>query len=49
LEGSAAVTHEQVAAWLRIDERKLSTRRFVKSTTSSMKCDQRVSLSSVMA
>lgn len=46
LEGVGAVIREQVAAWLRIDERKLATRRIVKSAHSSpMKCDQRVSLS----
>ncbi|KAG0586446.1 hypothetical protein KC19_2G091100 [Ceratodon purpureus] len=39
-EGSTAVTPQQVAAWLRIDERKLSNRRLVKSANSSMS-DQR--------
>jgi hypothetical protein len=48
LEGSTAVTPQQVAAWLRIDERKFSNRRLVKSANSSMS-DQRVSSSSAMA
>ncbi|XP_024368681.2 uncharacterized protein [Physcomitrium patens] len=41
LEGGLAVTPEQVTAALRIDVRKISSRRSLKPATSALKCDQR--------
>lgn len=41
LEGCTAVTPEQVAAWLRISGRKLSTRRLHKSASLAMKFDHK--------
>lgn len=47
LEGGLAVTPEQVTAALRIDVRKISSRRSLKPATSALKCDQRVSSTSI--
>lgn len=47
LEGATAVTPEQVAAWLRISDRKMTARRVLKSTNPTMKFDHRVCFTSV--
>lgn len=49
LEGATAVTPEQVAAWLRISNRKMTARRVLKSANPAMKFDHRVSFASLLA
>ena len=49
LEGATAVTPEQVAAWLRISNRKMTARRVLKSANPGLKFDHRVSFTSIFA